>query len=190
MSGNYSTDTSKARVIKRQLLQSVTAQIAALHVLHSLMLHWLPLLSVLPLLISILFLIWYPCFQEIDKETERARERLGRMRSGQRQGGLKQKRERGGEALPQSSPTSAGALNGWRLHTKPPSGSQCVHVPVSAQPGLNIFPQFANVAQVLQPDPQPVPAPFLYTRFTFLWVVEVGGGYVCVRVCVCERVGG
>lgn len=39
MSGNYSTDTSKARVIKRQLLQSVTAQIAALHVLHSLMLH-------------------------------------------------------------------------------------------------------------------------------------------------------
>lgn len=122
-----------------------------------------------------------PLLREIDKETGR---RLGKNEIRTEDRRNEAKGESGGWfpwALPQSSSTSAGALNGWRLHTKPPSGSQCVHVPVSAPPVLNIFSQFANVAQVLQPDPQPAPAPFLYTRFTFLW-----GRWVCV----CGRVGG
>ena len=121
------------------------------------------------------------------KDTGRERENEIRPRGAQQR--LKDRRGGFPGHCHGPSPTSAGALNGWRLHTKPPSGSRCVHVPVSARPWLNIFPHFANVAQVLQPDPPASSGSLPLHRVHvplgcggFLGGLEVG---VCVCVCVC-----
>lgn len=95
---------------------------------------------------------------------------------------IERERERRGVSLGTAPALSHVSWGIEWLHTKPPSGSQCVHVPVSGLPGLKIFPHFANVAQVLQPEPPRLPSSTPGSRSSGQWTFE--GVYVCVFVCV------